>query len=107
MSTTEYPELSEYGEISHYAIDLKEGKVQEFKADFESKMNTGISFKISDNTNIKKLSLLIFDKTFSITYVLFLASLLYVFSVACSCSSQIESREQELKLMKKIGHENN
>ena len=109
VSTTEYPELSEYGEISHYAIDLKKGKrVQEFKADFESKMNAGISFKISDNTNIKKLSLLIFDKTFSITYVLFLVSLFVcIFSVACSCSSQIESREQELKLMKKIGHENN
>ena len=26
VSTTEYPELSEYGEISHYAIDLKKGK---------------------------------------------------------------------------------
>ncbi len=109
VSTTEYPELSEYGEISHYAIDLKKGKrVQEFKDDFESKMNAGISFKISDNMNIKKLSLLIFDKTFSITYVLFVVSLFVcIFSVACSCSSQIESREQELKLMKKIGHENN
>ena len=109
VSTTEYPELSDYGEISHYAIDLKKGKrVQEFKADFESKMNSGISFKISDNTNIKKLSLLIFDKTFSITYVLFLVSLFVcIFSVACSCSSQIESREQELKLMKKIGHNSN
>ena len=109
VSTTEYSELSEYGEISHYAVDLKKGKrVQEFKDDFESKMNAGISFKISDNTNIKKLSLLIFDKTFSITYVLFLVSLFVcIFSVACSCSSQIESREQELKLMKRIGHENN
>ena len=109
VSTTEYPELSEYGEISHYAIDLKKGKrVQEFKADFESKMNAGISFKISDNTNIKKLSLLIFDKTFSITYVLFLISLFVcIFSVACSCSSQIESRGQELALMKKIGHKSN
>jgi len=109
VSTTEYPELSEYGEISHYAIELKKGKrVQEFKADFESKTNAGISFKISDNTNIKKLSLLIFDKTFSITYVLFLVSLFVcIFSVACSCSSQIESREQELQLMKKIGYENN
>ena len=109
ISTTEYPELSEYGEISHFAIDLKKGeRVQEFKADFESKMNVGISFKISDNTNIKKLSLLIFDKTFSITYVLFLVSLFVcIFSVACSCSSQIESRERELKLMKKIGHNSN
>ena len=54
------------------------------------------------------MSLLIFDKTFSITYVLFLISLFVcIFSVACSCSSQIESRGQELKLMKSIGHENN
>ena len=50
VSTTEYSELSEYGEISHYAVDLKKGKrVQEFKDDFESKMNAGISFKISAN----------------------------------------------------------
>ncbi|MDA9689135.1 FtsX-like permease family protein [Betaproteobacteria bacterium] len=109
VSTAEYPALSEYGEISHYAIDLQEGKrIQEFKDGFEAKIGDRISFKISDNTNIKKLSLLIFDKTFSITYVLFLVSLFVcIFSVACSCSSQIESREQELKLMKKIGHQNN
>ena len=70
-------------------------------------MNAGISFKISDNTNIKKLSLLIFDKTFSITYVLFLVSLFVcIFSVACSCSSQIESRSRS-QTNEKIGHENN
>ncbi len=71
-------------------------------------MNKDISFKISDNTNIKKLSLRIFDKTFSVTYVLFLVSLFVcIFSVACSCSSQIESRRRELTLMKKIGHKSN
>ena len=46
VSTSEYPELSEYGEISHYAIDLKkEKKVQEFKDDFESKMNARYLFQ--------------------------------------------------------------
>ena len=55
-------------------------------------------------TPIKKLSLLIFDKTFSITYVLFLVSLFVcIFSVACSCSSQIESRGGA-QTNEKIGH---
>ena len=60
-------------------------------------MNAGISFKISDNTNIKKLSLLIFDKTFSITYVLFLVSLFVcIFSVACSSTEdEMEDANQK------------
>ena len=55
---------------------------------------------------IKELSLIVFDKTFSITYLLFLVSLFVcIFSVACSCSSQMQSREQEFKLMKSIGND--
>ena len=107
ISTTEYPELSEFGKISHYAINLKKGKkTQELKTIFESEIDWPIAYKISDNKMIKELSLIVFDKTFSITYLLFLVSLFVcIFSVACSCSSQIQSREQEFKLMKSIGND--